>query len=91
MNKFEAAKARLFKYSNGKSCKKGHMPLRYTASGACVGCVADYAKRATRIRNEAIKAAQQGKIIVSIEIYAEHKQQLEEYVVALNFAHELSS
>lgn len=33
------------KYKSDKPCRRGHDPIRYTNTGACVKCVALYARK----------------------------------------------
>lgn len=53
MKRKTAAKLGLHKYSTGKPCKNGHSGLRYTDTGACIGCNGAYQKRIRKIRSEA--------------------------------------
>lgn len=43
MKRREAAQQGLSKYYTGVVCRKGHDTFRWTASGACVQCAAEYA------------------------------------------------
>lgn len=40
-----ARDAGMFKYYPGTPCRNGHDTLRYTASGACIACVAAQVRR----------------------------------------------
>lgn len=42
MTREQAANAGLHKYWSGSVCRKGHEAMRYTATGACIDCVAGY-------------------------------------------------
>lgn len=45
MTRSQAHDLRLHKYWTGRPCAKGHNDFRYTGTGACVHCIADYQKK----------------------------------------------
>lgn len=47
VTRIQATKARMTHYFTGKACKNGHIALRYTNSGVCLGCLNTNRKRAS--------------------------------------------
>jgi hypothetical protein len=85
MNRREAAKSGLFKYWTEKSCKRGHPPLRYTKTGACVGCVAWYSQQKNQVYQEAFSQLRS----VTYRLHVDDVEAVNTYVAAINAARAL--
>lgn len=62
-------------YSTGKPCQRGHVSPRYTASGACVACVAVYAQA----RN-----TPDARVTLRVRLAREHVDTVREFVEKIN-------
>jgi hypothetical protein len=71
-----ARAAGLFKYYSGAPCRNGHDTLRYTASGACIACVAAQVRRRRRY--------DQGSAVVILRVKREHVDLLKDFAAALD-------
>lgn len=77
----EAAKRGLLKYYTGKPCKRNHLDLRYTNTGACRACMCSYAK----FKREEFKKV---KYPIRMEVYSvKDLNAAIAYINALNFQH----
>ena len=78
MTNRQAKERGMHKYFTGRPCNKGHLTLRYANTGACIECIASYA----RDRRSSAK-----KIGARIEMRHEDDLRLvREYAAALNAA-----
>ncbi len=87
MNRNEARGLRLSKYMPFKPCGRGHYTFRYTNTGACVACIANYSKdvrdkyRVPKLRFKKLNVA----------VHADDILLVTEYVEALRFAREFDA
>jgi len=83
MTRKEAIKRGLYRYASKNPCKRGHEPLRYSNTGACVGCINSYAarNRAKQKENLALLKAQRKE--VTYNIHVDDEARLNAYVKAL--------
>lgn len=85
MNQKEALQLGMAKYSNGRSCKRGHTPLRYATTGKCVGCVAHYAKHSHAELRKARAARYLGKVRRVYDLAIEDAEIVDKFVENLAF------
>lgn len=80
LTKKQAEARKLHKYFTGRPCNKGHLTLRYSNTGACIACIATYARE----RREQAK-----RIWVRVELrHVDDAAVLHEFAAALNAARE---
>lgn len=82
----EAIESGMLKYCTGKLCTRGHESYRYTASGACVECVAGYAKDTAKRVREKQKQRRAGMIAVTCTAHADDVPLIHRYADALALA-----
>ena len=75
MTRKEAKARGISRYNTGKPCHQGHSASRYTASGACMDCIAGYAKQYT---------ARTGVVRVTVEVAPENENIVRDLAHALN-------
>lgn len=75
----EALRLRLHKYYTGEPCKKGHLMFRYTLTGACGGCIAEYSRQ-QYLKRKNVRGCR-------LNVYLEHRDDVrlvQAYATALN-------
>lgn len=83
MTRKEAIARGLYRYVSKNPCKRGHEALRYSNTGACVGCINSYAARNRAKQKENYKRLKAQRKIVTYNIHVDDEERLNSYVKAL--------
>lgn len=76
----------LRKYFTGKACINGHVEARYTATGACLGCLREAATRHRRAFNVSAFAKLEGSQLFSYKLHPDDLPALLAYAQSLDLA-----
>lgn len=83
----QASERGLHKYWNGRTCARGHTGIRYTGTGACIACVAGYARKdRTRRIGTVSNVSQPDEHTITFTLHAEDTPLAKQFIDALRMA-----
>lgn len=89
MKRKEAISRGLYRYTAEHPCKRGHAPLRYSNTGACVACMSTYAARNRTLQKANLERLKAQRKIVSYNIHVDDEARLVAFVQALALTRDL--